>query len=555
MATMRRLHPLAKLCQRSYGSKPCTSVASSQLEMPGFNVPLNLPPAVRLSSFNHISKKKKKSLMKFKPRVESGIVWRNGFGNALDPACCQEQILTQREILMMRVMNTITDKPAWDRKIIKELQWKSGIYQETGIVQVFDIGVVKSDTAISQQVQQALKSAVHSLQDNKDYHPGSDQKVVDLVHPSLFPVVYGRTRVLPDRVIDLDTCLDSMGEGDFIPTPSDEDFKIPLPREYSGSPAALSQRFQWLPCDVEFTENNGARVLSYINNLHPITHRELSQKSSTTDPLNLQQGSQRGGVDDDEEFNDEYWLWISARPIKQPEPGEFNEQHMPKNRESINLQEDFKNQKLQVIVKLANIELTPDKPEYEGGTWHVEGQLNERICASAIYYYDSANITESTLAFRHRALDDFISLKYEQDLHQFLQVIYEFSPEVDGRNTSNITQLDGSVVCKEGRLITFPNIMQHRVCPFSLADRTKPGHRKILALFLVDPHRRVILSANVPPQREDWRENKACLEMKGLSMSMDEAKEHRLLFMEERGLQKEEDNKNFEEGSFCLCEH
>ena len=31
--------------------------------------------------------------------------------------------------------------------------------------------------------------------------------------------------------------------------------------------------------------------------------------------------------------------------------------------------------KMQVIVKLANIVLTPDKPEYMGGTWHVEGCL------------------------------------------------------------------------------------------------------------------------------------------------------------------------------------
>jgi hypothetical protein len=30
---------------------------------------------------------------------------------------------------------------------------------------------------------------------------------------------------------------------------------------------------------------------------------------------------------------------------------------------------------LQVIVKLANIHLTPEKPKYEGGTWHVEGQM------------------------------------------------------------------------------------------------------------------------------------------------------------------------------------
>lgn len=30
---------------------------------------------------------------------------------------------------------------------------------------------------------------------------------------------------------------------------------------------------------------------------------------------------------------------------------------------------------LQAIVKLANIELSPEKPDYQGGTWHVEGQL------------------------------------------------------------------------------------------------------------------------------------------------------------------------------------
>ena len=40
-----------------------------------------------------------------------------------------------------------------------------------------------------------------------------------------------------------------------------------------------------------------------------------------------------------------------------------------------------------VIVKLANIVLTPEKPRYEGGSWHVEGMMNERIVASGIYYY------------------------------------------------------------------------------------------------------------------------------------------------------------------------
>ena len=43
---------------------------------------------------------------------------------------------------------------------------------------------------------------------------------------------------------------------------------------------------------------------------------------------------------------------------------------------------------VQVIFKLANIHLTPDKPQYNGSEWHVEGALNEHICATALFYYE-----------------------------------------------------------------------------------------------------------------------------------------------------------------------
>jgi hypothetical protein len=55
---------------------------------------------------------------------------------------------------------------------------------------------------------------------------------------------------------------------------------------------------------------------------------------------------------------------------------------------------------VQVIVKYASIVLTPESPEYKGGSWHVEGMLNERIVASAIAYLRNENITMSRLAFR-----------------------------------------------------------------------------------------------------------------------------------------------------------
>jgi hypothetical protein len=44
----------------------------------------------------------------------------------------------------------------------------------------------------------------------------------------------------------------------------------------------------------------------------------------------------------------------------------------------VNLARDYP-KGIQVIVKLANIELTPEKPTYDGGSWHVEGQL---VCYS-----------------------------------------------------------------------------------------------------------------------------------------------------------------------------
>jgi hypothetical protein len=73
----------------------------------------------------------------------------------------------------------------------------------------------------------------------------------------------------------------------------------------------------------------------------------------------------------------DYWdridRWVaSIRRVKLPEPDNFV---TPRFKEVPDLRKLFAKRGLQVIVKLANIHLTPEKPEYGGGTWHVEGQL------------------------------------------------------------------------------------------------------------------------------------------------------------------------------------
>jgi hypothetical protein len=126
----------------------------------------------------------------------------------------------------------------------------------------------------------------------------------------------------------------------------------------------------------------------------------------------------------------------------------------------------------------------------------------------------------------------------------------------------------GSVLCKEGRLLTFPNTLQHQVQPFSLKDPTKPGHRKILALFLVDPNIKIISTAHVPPQREGWIPKSAkqtpfdsdsypsIVERDGsLPISLDEAKQLRLKLMEERRRHIVKQGKYFGDRTFALCEH
>ncbi|KAJ5289038.1 hypothetical protein N7478_002068 [Penicillium angulare] len=639
-----------------------------QTQMPGFNVPLNAAPAPNINELRRswFPIDFESSIDEMLKRGATLTHISKGFYNALDPNHLHDsrldKLLVKREIIMMQIMNTITDKPEWERKVcdetitnkwheeiaqsgqdvtpkmmdwvIKELQWKKSCLEKNGYLEVFE-NVIKSDTAISKELQDALKGAVNLLEDvledQKDYHPGSDDKVLDLVHPSLFPVLYGKTRVLPDKILGIEDCLDYIGEGEVLPTPPDSESEVNSSdkRRRRGLPKLpmLSMKFQWMPCDIDISKDGECRILSYINNAHPVKHRALYQSIekiiSRTVPLweaslteknypqrisykdfEWEEGYGYGEFPEWDEKEEEYdgkgdfqehqkhiedqykrqKEYEATRKVKIPEPGEFKIPDPKNDRvKPINFRTDFCHRKLQVIVKLANIELTPGKPEYEGGSWHIEGQLNERIVASAIYYYDSDNITDSSLAFRHRGMTDHMNdLGYEQDQHQFMQQVYGYSIELENNSPCLTTQELGSVVTKEGRLITFPNTLQHCVSPFSLEDRSKPGHRKILALFLVDPHRRVISSANVPPQQENWKksketstENETPVESQSSdrpakkqkvnqvetetvdcsAMSLEEAKAYRLELMKERGLKSAKQNKQFQEGHFSLCEH
>lgn len=208
---------------------------------------------------------------------------------------------------------------------------------------------------------------------------------------------------------------------------------------------------------------------------------------------------------------------------------------------------------------MANIELTPEKPEYPGGVWHIEGMENENIVASGIYYYTSENISASLLGFRAAVR----SPDYEQDDHHGVDVIYNL------RNEQPLNQYWGSVITKEDRCIVFPNIFQHKVAPFKLEDPSKPGRRKILVFFLVGPSP-VISTATVPPQQLDWLKSQVqsqpssefpnelsekILDLLDWPLSLEEAKKHREELMKERKFFVKQNNELLFERPFSLCEH
>ncbi|KAF9342403.1 hypothetical protein BGX26_007606, partial [Mortierella sp. AD094] len=429
-------------------------------------------------------------------------------------------------------------------------------------------GTRRSDGLIPQELKERLLKCVEKLKDVPDHlldwHPGSNKQVLDLVHPSLFPVVCGRTRITKEDAIP---AMDFIGQGEILNKPLTSGAKDKWSTEY------YSKKYQWLPTDFEISEEGKVKARSYINNLHPLQHKDMYPvleeifekflpmfEEVLADMRDINSWKIRLIADpygwyeepDREDANFDYDAYYENRV---PKPVEIPEFEPRKESEKY----DLKSRKnLQVIVKLANIELTPENPKYEGGTWHVEGMANENIVASGIYYYHSENISESRLNFRIQVQEP----GYEQSDDRGVMVMYGLANE-----EPLVQYLDG-VITKQDRCIAFPNIYQHQVQPFTLEDPTKPGSRSILVFFLVDPERPILSTTNVPPQQKEWAGPIGLMQtvaermppeifariddMLDWPMDLKEAKAHREELMKERKFFVQKTNEEMFERPFSL---
>lgn len=229
---------------------------------------------------------------------------------------------------MIKTMNRITDEPAWSQNIfdaqhlerwrqeceplisaqswewcIQELRDKAYDMERSGIVLALDTGyrVCKTSSGVTESTRCDLVTQSLPLHERsrQSYGLSSDQTRY-IVDPSLYPFIYNHTgSLLRGGTVGMQQDLFSYANIESFPEPyiknmrSSEAFDGVV--SYSHSHGDVwSKRFQWLPCEVEFTEDHGTQVSikSYINNLEPDRHHALYKTiekliSASIQPWNL----------------------------------------------------------------------------------------------------------------------------------------------------------------------------------------------------------------------------------------------------------------------------
>ena len=326
------------------------------------------------------------------------------------------------------------------------------------------IGIVTNDLHL--QCQRIISDIARN--EPIDYHPGSDNQVIDLIHPSMYCYVKG---------------ISKHNNGSVAPEVDE------------------SLRYQWLPSEFNVDFSGEIKVMSYINNLKQYLYPEFI-----------------------------------------PTIEKVFESFLP-SLENV-LQQNLRDKRLQVIVKVGQIVLTPENSIYNSSSWHTEGMPYEHIAATCIHYLDAKNITSSFLEFRKPTIVNEESSDYPQNDTLYTEHHYGTLGHHDGVMNKHM----GLILCEEGASVVFPNTLQHRVKDFELKDPTLPSVRTILAFFVIDPDRKIISTADIPPQ-QPWAENSVN------SFTKEEADFHRLRLMYHRKFFVNQLNSEIFERPFSLCEH
>lgn len=261
------------------------------------------------------------------------------------------------------------------------------------------------------------------------------------------------------------------------------------------------RRFQWLPAEVSVSEEGTCTFESYINNLprdkFPVLYTALGELLSLCLPhfeAVYGHGSAVEFIDEDGDSGD----------------SDIEDEDV--------VEKSLRGRRLQVVTKIVDYELAPGQSHE--GVWHVEGMSHENIVATAeLVLRKDAALEGGDLSFKRAFL--------QKEAGSMTMSFPQCRPGVvDDFVKKGLCPL-GKVPLDLGQITAWSNSHVHKLSPLRNAGDS-PGLRRIVVCWLVNPERRIVSSAMVPPQQKD--------------VPLEKAKELRMELMEERKRHKQDWN-------------
>ncbi|KAJ1946754.1 hypothetical protein GGF37_000966 [Kickxella alabastrina] len=417
-----------------------------------------------------------------------------------------------------------------------------------------------SDTLVEGNTLEQLKRWSMRLEsESKGWCLESNCVVRNIVDPSMYPLSYRSSSFVGTRIESPEAALKMQSFGQFPGNIDDWDREIksafpwsPISKRYPFSVASntrtASQEFCWLPSEFLISADGQVEIKSYINNLNPLKYALLypviAEVFSKCVPLlenvvtdvvyprksRVMPNCSNWLVADEPEprdyrapdYDERFDAWQARHQFIEPQPEPFELPERPQ------IPFSLRGRQLQAVVRMTNIDLTPETPVYNDDRWRLEAISQERIVAIGVCCYDVDNITDMHLEFRELVDDD---IEHEQCDERGLDLAYGIFDNVrNGRNrrrahadnngsdnkededeemhfnsdSIDISQEIGQVKLQNGRCIVFPNTYQRRLSQLHLVNKNIPGHCKMLILYFVIPTDPIVSTEIVLPQQQDW---------------------------------------------------
>ena len=362
-------------------------------------------------------------------------------------------------------------------------------------------GVAFADGAVDAALVAGLRAGVQALIDGEavDYHPGSGTKVRDLVHPSLYPYIEGRSTCLPGAAPS------AAGR----PNPTYDRF----------GRAFESSKYQWLPTPFRIDAQGNVSIDAYINTLARARHGALYGHLASLFAVALPLFESVVGYIDQSRF----WCEDCEDIEHEGElPEQITETQDPVKPTSL------RGRELLVIPKIVEYRLGAG--ETHEGVWHVEGMSHEHIVATCVYVLDRDDaLLGGDLQFKRAYTVEEAGLLFWN--------IAQCRPLPVEEMVEEGTIPLGHVATPAGRLLVFPNSHIHKLNELHVAAGHSEARRRVIVFWLVDPNVQIPSTRDVAPQQG--------------TIPREEALTVRLALMEERKRHKQSLNVR----AVSLCEH